>query len=106
MAGNKDDNDFTVTVSDGGVSEYVGMLTGNTYKAENGNVTFTVGSNYGDILVPKTGEPKKVKPVTFEVKKEEPKKEEPKKAGAEKKESKKAETPKTEAKAEPKSKTN
>ena len=106
VAVNNDDNDFTVTVSDGGVSEYVGMLSGNTYKAENGNVTFTIGSNYGDILVPKTGEPKKVKPVTFEVKKEEPKKEEVKKEEVKKEEPKKTEAPKNEAKEEQKTKTN
>ena len=48
---NNDDNPATVTLSAEGKNTYVGALSGEKVQASNGNITFTIPANYGEILV-------------------------------------------------------
>lgn len=49
---NNDDGDCTMTLPAGNEAEYVGALSGQRVKNENGQITVTVGVNSGEIWVP------------------------------------------------------
>lgn len=52
VAVNNDDNDYTVSLPAGGHSQYEGLLSGNTFSAQGGQITVTLKGNSGEILVP------------------------------------------------------
>ena len=49
---NNDDNDCTVTVSAAGHAGFTGALSSQTVSADNGNITFTIRANSGEIWLP------------------------------------------------------
>lgn len=51
---NNDDNDFTMTVQAGNAAEYVGALSGQKVRVENGNICVNVKANSGEIWLPVT----------------------------------------------------
>lgn len=51
---NNDDSDFTMTVPAGNAAEYVGTLSGQKVRVENGNICVNVKANSGDIWLPVT----------------------------------------------------
>lgn len=73
VAVNNDDNDCSLSLPAGNVSEYIGALSGNKVKVEGGRINVTVKGNSGDIYLP-VRDGVKVKPVSIipvEEKKEE-----------------------------------
>jgi len=52
---NNDDSDYTMTVPAGNAAEYVGALSGQKVRVENGNICVNVRANSGDIWLPVTG---------------------------------------------------
>lgn len=51
---NNDDSDFTMTLPAGNVAEYIGALSGQKVRVENGNICVNVKANSGDIWLPVT----------------------------------------------------
>ena len=51
---NNDDSDFTMTLPAGNVAEYIGALSGQKVRVENGNICVNVKANSGDIWLPIT----------------------------------------------------
>lgn len=51
---NNDDSDFTMTVPAGNAAEYVGALSGQKVRVENGNICVNVRANSGEIWLPVT----------------------------------------------------
>lgn len=51
---NNDDSDFTMTVPAGNAAEYVGALSGQKVRVENGNICVNVKANSGEIWLPVT----------------------------------------------------
>jgi len=51
---NNDDSDFVMTVPAGDVSEYVGALSGQKVRVENGTICVNVQANFGEIWLPVT----------------------------------------------------
>ena len=51
---NNDDSDFTMTVPAGNAAEYVGALSGQKVRVENGNICVIVKANSGEIWLPVT----------------------------------------------------
>ena len=51
---NNDDSDFTMTLPAGNASEYVGALSGQKVRVENGNICVNVKANSGEIWLPVT----------------------------------------------------
>ena len=49
---NNDDNDASMNVPAGNTSEYIGTLTGNHVKVQDGRINVTVRGNFGEIWVP------------------------------------------------------
>ena len=49
---NNDDNDASMNVPAGNTSEYIGTLTGQHVKAQDGRINVTVRGNFGEIWVP------------------------------------------------------
>ena len=74
---NNDDNNAGFTLPCGNAEEYIGVLSGERVKVENGNINVTVKANSGEIWLPDTDMPE-YKPVEVELpaKQEEPKKSE------------------------------
>ena len=68
---NNDDSDFVMTVSAGNAAEYVGALSGQKVRVENGTICVNVKANSGEIWLPVTdqvsGELSDIKPVEFHV---------------------------------------
>lgn len=52
VAVNNDDNDCSLSLPAGNVSEYIGALSGNKVKVEGGRINVTVKGNSGDIYLP------------------------------------------------------
>ncbi len=53
---NNDDSDYVMTLKAGNAAEYIGALSGQKVRVENGNIVVNVKANYGDIWVPYTGD--------------------------------------------------
>lgn len=51
---NNDDSDFTMTVPAGNAAEYIGALSGQKVRVENGNICVNVKANSGEIWLPVT----------------------------------------------------
>ena len=51
---NNDDSDFTMTVPAGNAAEYVGALSGQKIRVDNGNICVNVKANSGEIWLPVT----------------------------------------------------
>lgn len=51
---NNDDSDFTMTLPAGNAPEYIGALSGQKVRVENGNICVNVKANSGDIWLPVT----------------------------------------------------
>ncbi len=51
---NNDDSDFTMTVPAGNAAEYVGALSGEKIRVDNGNICVNVKANSGEIWLPVT----------------------------------------------------
>jgi len=51
---NNDDSDFTMTLPAGNAAEYIGALSGQKVRVENGNICVNVKANSGDIWLPVT----------------------------------------------------
>lgn len=49
---NNDDSDYVMTVAAGGSGEYVGALSGQRVRAENGCICVNVRANYGELWLP------------------------------------------------------
>ena len=68
---NNDDSDFVMTVSAGNAAEYVGALSGQKVRVENGTICVNVKANAGEIWLPVTDqvsdELSDIKPVEFHV---------------------------------------
>lgn len=65
---NNDDNDCTLTLPTGTAKEYVGALSGEKVKVNNGQITVNVKANFGDIWVPIDVSDKEIEPVeSFEI---------------------------------------
>ena len=62
---NNDDNDCTLTLPAGNAKEYVGALSGEKVKVNNGQITVNVKANFGDIWVPTDVSDKEIEPVEF-----------------------------------------
>lgn len=60
---NNDDNDCTLTLPTGTAKEYVGALSGEKVKVNNGQITVNVKANFGDIWVPIDVSDKEIEPV-------------------------------------------
>lgn len=63
---NNDDNDCTLTLPAGNAKEYVGALSGEKVKVNNGQITVNVRANFGDIWVPVDMADKEIEPVEFD----------------------------------------
>ena len=63
---NNDDNDCTLTLPTGTAKEYVGALSGEKVKANNGQITVNARANFGDIWVPVDMADKEIEPVEFD----------------------------------------
>ena len=74
VAVNNDDNDCTLTLPAGNCLEYVGTLSGEKVKVNNGQITVNVKANYGDIWVPTDMADKNIEPVLMKKEKKDPKK--------------------------------
>lgn len=74
VAVNNDDNDCTLTLPAGNCLEYVGTLSGEKVKVNNGQITVNVKANYGDIWVPTDMVDKNIEPVLMKKEKKDPKK--------------------------------
>ncbi|MBQ8798500.1 MAG: alpha-amylase [Lachnospiraceae bacterium] len=57
---NNDDSDFVMTLPCGAVSQYKGVLSGETITVDNGHITVTIKANSGDIWVPVTEDIKEI----------------------------------------------
>ena len=68
---NNDDSDFTMTLPAGNAAEYVGALSGQKVRVENGNICVNVKANSGEIWLPVTDQTadklSNVTPVTLHV---------------------------------------
>ena len=60
---NNDDSDFTMTLPAGNVAEYIGALSGQKIRVENGNICVNVKANSGDIWLPVTNSTCEKQPV-------------------------------------------
>ena len=65
VAVNNDDNDCTLSLPVGNAKEYIGTLSGEKVKVNNGQITVNVKANYGDIWVPADLAEKEVEPIEF-----------------------------------------
>ena len=52
---NNDDSDYVMTVAAGNSGEYVGVLSGQRVRAENGCICVNVRANYGELWLPAAG---------------------------------------------------
>lgn len=59
---NNDDSDFTMTIPAGNAEEYVGALSGQKVRVENGNICVNIKANSGDIWLPITNSTAKKMP--------------------------------------------
>ncbi|MDE7200896.1 MAG: alpha-amylase [Lachnospiraceae bacterium] len=64
---NNDDSDFTMTLPAGNAAEYVGALSGQKVRVENGNICVNVKANSGEIWLPVTDKLSDVTPVELHV---------------------------------------
>ncbi|MDE6365534.1 MAG: alpha-amylase [Lachnospiraceae bacterium] len=64
---NNDDSDFTMTVPAGNAAEYIGALSGQKVRVENGNICVNVKANAGEIWLPVTDQLSSVTPVELHV---------------------------------------
>ncbi|MBQ5475423.1 MAG: alpha-amylase, partial [Lachnospiraceae bacterium] len=83
IAVNNDDNDAWFNLPAEGINEYVGVLSGEKLKTENGSLNLCIRANYGDIFLPLDSTANEYVPISYtevekEIKKEEAKKEETK----------------------------
>ena len=68
---NNDDNDASMNVPAGNTSEYIGTLTGQHAKVQDGRINVTVRGNFGEIWVP-VNATAEYKPVEVQAEKEKP----------------------------------
>ena len=68
---NNDDNDASMNVPAGNTSEYVGTLTGQHVKVQDGRINVTVRGNFGEIWVP-VNAAVEYKPVKVQTEEEKP----------------------------------
>lgn len=78
IAVNNDDNEAWFSLPAEGVNEYLGVLSGERVKAENGTINVCIKANYGDIFLSLNSETKEYEPVQYEEVEKEIKKEEQK----------------------------
>lgn len=60
---NNDDSDFTMTLPAGNAAEYIGALSGQKVRVENGSICVNVKANSGDIWLPVTDSTSEKEPV-------------------------------------------